>query len=91
MDDVERAVKRFRTLALLFFGNVKFAFKRLGSTPSEPEKWVREFEAGDSAAFLDRHAPIQPIEKISPQDTYLLGYIVEGEIRETLRVRFKTL
>jgi hypothetical protein len=78
--DLERAVERFRTLALLFFGNVKFAFKRLGSMPAEVEQWVGAFAPGAVEGFQKRHRPIQPIEPIAPADTYLLGYMAEAEL-----------
>lgn len=84
LSDLENAVERFRTLALLFFGNVKFAFKRLGSTPAEVEQWVGAFEPGDVEGFKKRHRPIQPIEPITPADTYLLGYLIEAAIETKL-------
>lgn len=81
---LEAAVHRFRTVALLLFGNVKFAFKRLHADPEELAAWLGVLEPRDEQSFRDRHDPIQPIDPIDPADTYLLGYLIEGEIRDKL-------
>jgi hypothetical protein len=75
---------RFQKLALLLFGNVKFAFKRFRLHPTELEDCLVEIEPRGVETFCARHLPIHPIEPITPQDTYLLGYLIEGKIRDRL-------
>jgi hypothetical protein len=82
--ELQGAVTRFRKLALLFFGNVKFAFKRLGTNPDELLSWVQALEPRDEQSYEARHDPIQPVELIDPADTYLLGYVIEAELKRRL-------
>jgi hypothetical protein len=66
VDQLREGVTRFRQLALLLFGNVKFAFKRLGSNPNELDQWIATLEPVAEDAFIRRHDPIQPIDPIEP-------------------------
>ena len=64
MAQLEEGIDRFRKLALLFFGNVKFAFKRLGANAAEVELWAGAAEPVEEEGFKKRHAPIQPLDQI---------------------------
>jgi len=81
---LESAVDNFRKLALLSYGNVKFAFKTVRMDPKDLDWLVEQSEERDIDSFLKRNKPIQEIERIVPEDTYLLGYIVAGEIKRRL-------
>jgi hypothetical protein len=80
------AVERFRTLALLLFGNVKFAFKRFGAHPDELESWIVTLEPRLEATYTARHAPIQPVDPIPATETYLLGYMIEADLAKRLEI-----
>ncbi len=79
-------VTRFRKLAVLRFGNVKFGFKSYSNM--EYAQLAEELDlvaARPEGHFRDRHEMIQPIEPISGADTYYLGYLVRGEIEARLK------
>jgi len=84
IEQLREGVKRFRRLALLFYGNVTFAFKSL----SRDEDLLCNALAGDRAIeesdFAARHKPILPPERIPPEDAYLTGYLIEREIKKRL-------
>lgn len=84
MDQFREGVDRFRKLALLRFGNVKYAFKNLSRSPEELELWLGVFAPASEEFFTERHDPVQPIEPISGEDTFYLGYIVERELARRL-------
>jgi hypothetical protein len=79
-DELEEGVERFRKAALLLYGNVKFAFKSLSRDEDLLRADLESLEPIPAAVFESRHDPILPIERIKPEDAYLTGYIVEGEI-----------
>lgn len=82
--DLEAGVDRFRKLALLAFGNVKFGFKELGGNADRTKLWVEAHATIGIERYEGRHDPIQPIQPIAPSDTYLLGYLIEAEIKRRL-------
>jgi hypothetical protein len=77
-------VDRFRKLALLLFGNVKYAFKTLSSDTSKLKEWLNVTREIDSQLFAERHAALIPLEGIAPEDTYYLGYTVKKAIKKRL-------
>ncbi len=82
---LEEGVERFRKLAMLKFGNFKFAFKRIsvkqGKMIEEAFKEFR-FDKTKLASFTQRRKPLLKIEEIRPEDAYYLGYIVEEQLRQ---------
>lgn len=87
IDHLRQAADRFRKLGLLLFGNVKYAYKRFRVDPEELNFWLDALSPRSVESYESRHDPIQPIANIDPRDTYLLGYIVEQQIRERLDAR----
>ena len=87
IDHLRQAVDRFRKLGLLLFGNVKYAFKRFRTDPDELNLWLDALSPRSVESYKSRHDPIQPIVDIGPRDTYLLGYIVEQQLRRRLEAR----
>src|SRR5215203_1915789 len=74
---LQAGVERFRKLALLNFGNVKFAFKNLSQSAEMLRYYWQGTQPRDVAEFTGRHEPVQPLVPIAGQDTYFLGYIIQ--------------
>jgi len=84
LEQLREGVERFRKLALLLFGNVKFAFKHLSRDAEPLNEWLWRLSPRDEEELSTRHDPIQPLEPIRGEDTYFLGYIVQGELKRRL-------
>lgn len=86
LDQLRVGVERFRQLAILRFGNVKFAFKRLSTLTGED--LAAELSLLDPIGtedFQARHDALLPVETIPSDQTYYLGYIVERALRDRLK------
>lgn len=80
---INEGVDRFRKHAMWFFGNIRFAFQRMSNEESsELEQVIISTTCINEREFEARHRPVQDINKIPPEDTYYLGYIIEKEIEE---------
>lgn len=84
LDQLRDGTERFRKLALLYFGNVKFAFKNLSASPEMLRLYWLEMMPREIEEFTSRHAPVQPLISIPGQDTFYLGYIVQRELKNRL-------
>lgn len=82
---LEDGVARFRSLGLLMFGNVKYAFKVLSRDAELLDSRISRLKPIDAAHFEARHDPITPIKPIPPDQTYYLGYVIERELQERLK------
>ena len=78
-------VDEFRKVALLFFGNVKFAFKKLSQDASFLVNHLSRFDKRREQNFRERHSQIMSAEPIPGEDTYYLGYLVRDEIAAKLK------
>jgi hypothetical protein len=85
LSDLAEGVKRFRKIAIILFGNVKYAFKRLSTDAADFQYWLETLEPIDIVEFKQRHNPIHPIQKIPGEDTYYLGYLIQNQIKERLK------
>jgi hypothetical protein len=85
MEQFREGVDRFRKLALLRFGNVKYAFKNLSRSAEDLEFWLDFTAALEEGSFADRHDPVQPLEQIPGEDTFYLGYLVQRELESRLK------
>lgn len=77
-------VARFRELAILLYGNVKFAFKSLSR---DSKLLVQELDSATTIpdeVFSSRHNPILPVSTILPHDAYLTGYLIEQKLKAKL-------
>lgn len=81
----EKGVDRFRKIALLLFGNVKYAFKTLSQNQDELEGWLEILKPVNIENYTDRHDPVLPVAPIPPEDTYYLGYFIEEELANRLK------
>jgi len=84
LDQLRAGVERFRKVALLFFGNVKYAFKNLSRDSEELDFWLQSLTPRDESSFTNRHDPVQPVTTIRGEDTFYLGYIVQRELKRKL-------
>lgn len=84
IEDLRTGVERFRILALLLFGNVKFAFKTLSRDAEELLASLSFTLPRSEDSFVQRHEPVWPVQQIAGEDTYYLGYVIEQEIRNKL-------
>lgn len=82
---LEKGVERFRTLALLWFGNIKFAFKALSKDPYELELKVTDTKSWKKTYYTSRHPPISDIDNIPAEKTYFLGYLIADKLKERIR------
>lgn len=81
-EQLEEGVNEFRKIAILLYGNVKFAFKNLSRDVELLESALAELEPLSQEEFSSRHAPILPVSPISSEDAYLTGYLIERELQE---------
>ena len=85
LDDLRAGVDRARQLSLLFFGNVKFGFKKLARNADEFHLYYSSTLPLNPDTLKQRHDPILPVDPIDPNETYYLGYVVQKEIEAALR------
>jgi hypothetical protein len=78
-------VDEFRKVALLFFGNVKFAFKTLSRDATFLVNHLSRFDKRRERNFRERHAQVMPAEQIPGGDTYYLGYLIRDELAAQLK------
>ncbi|HEX3130721.1 MAG TPA: hypothetical protein VH394_25520 [Thermoanaerobaculia bacterium] len=84
LEQLQVGTERFRKLALLHFGNVKFAFKNLSQSPEMLQYYWLETQPRDEAELISRHDPVQPLIPIPGGDTFYLGYIVQRDLKGRL-------
>ena len=82
--ELRQGIDRFRKLALLLYGNVKFAFKSVSRDKELLRKMVA-IKPTPVMEFERRHSPILPIEPIPAEEAYLTGYFIEGKLKEKLK------
>lgn len=85
IDDFALGVEKARKLFLLFFGNVKFGFKKLASDEELLSFYLASTQPIIPEVFEQRHVAVYPIEEIPSDQTYYLGYVVQGELEEKLK------
>jgi hypothetical protein len=81
---MREGVDKFRVLAILRFGNVKYAFKYLSRPSTDLAQEVAFVEKADTAEFTQRHNPLVPVAPIPGDQTYLLGYLVKKQLEDRL-------
>lgn len=84
-DHFRNAVNEFRKVALLFFGNIQYAFDELSQDASMLEEHISRIDKRRAQNFKDRHKQVLPIKSINGKDTYFLGYIIQDELKKKLK------
>lgn len=85
----DEGIERFIILALQFYGNVKFAYNILAENPEVLLDKIFQSLPYEIEDFRKRNEALIKPDLIKPEDTYLLGYIVDGEIKAKLRAEPK--
>lgn len=81
LSDLETGVERFRKHAMLSHGNVRYAFEYLRTRSQIELQQAIDLHAPISDQhYTQRHEPIHPINAITGEDTYYLGYLVKAEM-----------
>jgi hypothetical protein len=84
LDQLVEGVTKFRKAALLFYGNIKFAFKTWSRNADVLERELGRLRPVETIEYESRHDPVRPIDPIPGRDTYYLGYLIERELRKRL-------
>jgi hypothetical protein len=84
IDALDAGIVRFRTTALLAYGNVKFAFKSLSQDEDLLRRDLDALQPVGTEAFEARHDPLLPLSVIAPEDAYLTGYLIESDLKARL-------
>lgn len=87
---ITEGVKKFQKMAMLRFGNFIYAYRTLSKLKTKTEfdeclgekLSVSDFET----AFKKRRERIVDIRDIARKDTYLVGYLSAGQVREDYRL-----
>jgi hypothetical protein len=82
LTQLKNGVFNFLKVALLYLGNIEFAFTELSwNIPSLDEYLISTTEINESDYRL-RHKQLLELERIPPEKTYFLGYKIIEEINE---------
>ncbi|MGD0768037.1 MAG: hypothetical protein ABSB42_07560 [Tepidisphaeraceae bacterium] len=84
LKSVRTGVDRFRELAILNFGNVKFGFKYLSDPTRDLTDELARAGPIEPADFSKRHQPLLPVDPIPGDKTYFLGYLIKRQLDERL-------
>jgi hypothetical protein len=84
IDRLEKGVDRFIKLAILHYGNVKYAYKELSRDIELLENYLISQKKLPDERFFTRHKAIFPLQTISPEDAYLTGYLIQDKIKQSL-------
>jgi hypothetical protein len=84
LPELQESVEAFRKIALLLYGNVKYAFKVLSRDAELLAHVVRTLMPVDEDEFRRRHNPVRPVDQIPGGQAYYLGYLIERRLRERL-------
>jgi hypothetical protein len=84
LKQLQEGIDRFRKIGALEFGNIKFAFKRWSFNADDFLDWLYLTRPVPEEVYKNRHDPIHPIQPIPGDQTYYLGYIIEGELKARL-------
>lgn len=85
ISQLKEGIDRFLKLALLHYGNIKFAYNVLVENSDELVQRIFETMPNPIHYFRNRHDPLIPILPIESEKTYLLGYLIDYQINEKLR------
>jgi hypothetical protein len=82
-ENMEQGVDKFRQTAMLLYGHIKFAFKRLSQMDQTAiEKELKPIVFLKESYYANRHEPLHRLHNIPSDKAYYLGYIVEKNLKE---------
>ncbi len=85
LEQLRLGVDRFRKVAILRFGNVKFGFKYFSAPSTDLEAELALISPVDTSEFAQRHDPLLPIDPIPGDQTYFLGYLIKRQLDDRLK------
>lgn len=85
LSQLRNGVDRFRQIAILRFGNVKYAFKYLSAPSTNLADELGIHLPVDESEFERRHGPLIPIKTIPGNETYYLGYLIKRQLEARLQ------
>lgn len=80
-----KGIDEFRKIGLLFFGNVKYAFKQLSRDATFLRDHLARFDKRRETSFRRRHTHVVAPQVLKGQETYYLGYVIRDELAAKLR------
>ncbi len=85
LNHLKKGVESFQKMALLIFGNVRYAFKQVSRNKSNLWDCMSFFSPEPVKSFTARQNPLFGLEIINAIDTYYLGYMIKDELKERLK------
>lgn len=83
IDEFTQSIDHFRKLAMLRYGNIKYAFKHLADKDaSYISSQFHSCNPIQESTYTRRHSPVLSLETIDARDAYYLGYLVETQLNE---------
>lgn len=84
LDKFKEGINRFIQLALLNFGSIKFAYKVFSKKEGSLQKAIEDRNPIEKSKYKLRHKPINEVKPIPKDKTYLLGYLIEQELKSRI-------
>lgn len=82
-EELEQGINKFCQEALLLYGNIKYAFKKLSCLNKLAiQEELKPIQPISESKYSQRHAPLHVIKPIPPDKTYYLGYLTGKELIE---------
>ena len=85
IENLREGVDRFRKLAMLHFGNVKYGFKYLSGPTTDLTDELAGTTPVDPEEFKSRHDPLLPVDPIPGNKTYYLGYRIKRDLDKRIQ------
>lgn len=84
-EDMKEKVDDFCKTAMLLYGHIKYAFKRLSQMEkSAIDQEIQVVVPLDESHYTNRHESLHTPHKLLSDEAYYLGYIVEKKIKQEL-------
>ena len=78
LDKLEHGISEFQRIALLAFGNIKFAFKQFSSDPEALRDWLDFLRPIEDKRYTHRRDPVFEIQDVAQDQRFMLGYLTSG-------------
>jgi hypothetical protein len=84
-DQFTKIIEEFNKVSLLFFGNIKYAYKTLAGDSEQLSKVKKLISKKELSYYKDRANLLQSIDEIESENTVFLGEYIRTEIKENFR------
>jgi hypothetical protein len=82
-ENMEQKVDEFCKTAMLLYGHIKYAFKRLSQMEkSAIDQELQAIVPLDESHYTNRHEPLHTRNKLQFDQAYYLGYIIQKELKQ---------